>query len=252
MLISKISSDSAQGKGVYAYLLIVLFILSLATSFSVFYVSWAKTDFPDLGLRLINFLFFPVSIFCAFAFQFLATYQSSRSFSLLEKASRLFHRFPHKKFTFALILAAIFVPSTIVQAFPRFIYDKSYSPVHSNEWWLAPEEHYKYSLWVRSYVNDSGAPIPVFTGSLSAWSYVLGYGRQDRWFKELFNITLVEEPSKTGFVLFYVVNRYNLQLPDGSGQTISNSTLKLLQRSFNSIYDNGVIVSYSQAYEPPS
>lgn len=96
----------------------------------------------------------------------------------------------------------------------------------------APEQHYAIGCWVNRYVNSSFTE-NVFTGSLARAN-------------KMFDVAQI--PNSTEYTIFYVVNMYNLQLPDSPGKKLNVSTLVALNQGFNRLYNNGAI----NLFEPPS
>jgi len=146
------------------------------------------------------------------------------------------------------VLVTIFVPATIFNAFSRHNYDPTYSPFFSNEVQVAPEMHYSLSHWVLLYIDPSEKC--VFAGSFSAYRYVIGYGLQEKWAMEIFDITSIREGMKQSwyeFILYYIVNKWNFQLPDSLGRKTDTSITYFLDGNFSRIYDNGVLTFYRQS-----
>lgn len=239
----------SSGRREYTYFGLVLLMYSALAFFFLFGVDWETTIYADIRVRLVNFLFFPIAIFSALGIYNIVSGNLTKTIPYKKIVASYSIPKVLMKSIITLILLIVFVPSTIVQAFPRYIYDETYSPVLYHEWCVAPEEQYSCGCWVGQYVNSSKEH--VFTGSRSAWHYIKGYGFQELWYQELSNVTFIRKPIDTGYVVFYVVNKYNLQLPDRFGNKLDNSTIEFLQSNFHQVYDNGAIISYSQPYEPP-
>ena len=228
---------------VYTYFAHLLLLTSVITFASMFLVDWTMTGSSDIRTRFIEFLFFPVSIFFA-----LAIFKMSRKIKKIIKRKTLANNSIKTKFftlMIVLIMALIFVPSTIFNAFPRNNYDSTYSPVLSSEFSVAPEQQYALGRWVLSY--SSAYEKDVFAGSSSAHRYVIGYGRQEKWADKIFDVSSIKSEMKEkwlGYSLFYVVNRWNFELPDSDGRKIDDSIINYLDGNFNRIYDTEVITLY--------
>lgn len=226
----------------YTYFGALLLLGSAVTFVSMFIIDWSQIGGGPRS-RFIEFLFFPIAIFFA-----LGTIKISQEFKkIINKKSLKRHSIKTKLITLMLvsILTFIFVPSTIFNAFPRYNYDQNYSPLLSTDFNVAPETQYALSRWVLSYTNASEKD--VFAGSYSARQYVIGYGFQEKWADEIFDASSIKSEmngSWWGFSLYYVVNRWNFELPDFESRKIDNSIVNYLDGNSNRIYDTGVITLY--------
>jgi hypothetical protein len=231
----------------YTYFGALLLFGSAITFVSMFLVDWSQVGSVP-RTRFIEFLFYPIAIFFA-----LGTIKILRKIANLNNKS-LRRRLIQKKvitLLVVLILVVIFVPSTIFNAFPRYNYDQTYSPVISTEFTVAPETQYALGRWVLAYSNTSEKD--VFAGSSSAHRYVIGYGLQEKWANEIFDVSSIESEMNGawwGFSLYYVVNHWNVELPDGDGRKVDDSTIDYLNGDSNRIYDNRVITLYRKGYNP--
>jgi len=144
------------------------------------------------------------------------------------------------KLSLGIVFVAIITTATVFNAFPRFMYDSTYSPISSGEFPVAAEQQYALGRWTLFYVSNLSYEQTSFSGSLSAHRYVIGYGLfKGEWDNTLFNnIATISNDDRR---IFYVVNTYNLQLPDQLGQKLNISTLVALDQGFSRLYDNGVI-----------
>lgn len=223
----------------YTYFVVLLLLYSVLTFLLLYCTDWAKTitKISDARDRIVEFSFFPIAFFSA-----IGIITASRKREKILKS-----HFTRKRFMkpiFILIFVIIFVPSTIFNAFPRFMYDPTYSPILHGEFCVAPEQQYALGRWVSLYVNSFERT--VFSGSLSAHRYVIGYGLfQGSWSLEMFNVTLTEKPEYAGNTVFYVVNEYNFRLPDHFGRKLDASTVQFLDKNFNRVYDNRAILLYN-------
>jgi len=230
-------------KKVHAFFAILLFLDLVLSVIFLFGVKWQLTWSGDIRTRILPFAFVPIAIFFA---QGVCAVENSAATGRTVKNS---NRFPKnaQKTILALVLLVVFVPSTIAQAFPRYFYDPTYSLPWVELPPVAPEHQYALSLWVLFYVD----PLKyVFTGSLDGpprhSTYILGYGHQREWSDRMFNVTFIRSPRDTGYVVLYVVNTYNTDLPDRLGRKLDASTLQFISEHFGRICDNGVMILHVQ------
>ena len=226
----------------YAYLKVLLLIYSGLTFFLLFIVDWSSFILMiDVRTRIVEFSFFLIAFFSSLGI-----------ILVIRKIEKITPKFLKNRFmrpTLALIFVIIFVPSTIFSAFPRFMYDPTYSPILHEEFCVVPEQQYALGCWVYLHVNSYERT--VFSGSLSAHRYVIGYGLfQGSWSPEMFNVTLTEIPEDAWNTVFFVVNEYNFRLPDRFGRKLDAPTVQFLNKDFNRIYDNDVIGLYHKFLKP--
>ena len=227
---------------VYTYFGGLLLLGSAITFISMFIIDWSQIGSVP-RTRFIEFLFFPIAIFFA-----LGTIKISQKLKkIINRRSLKRHSIKTKLITLMLVLIItfIFVPSTIFNAFPRYNYDQNYSPLLSTEFNVAPETQYALGRWVLLYTNASEKD--VFAGSSSAYRYVIGYGFQEKWTNKIVDVSSIKSEmngSWWGFSLYYVINRWNFELPDGTGRKMDNSIVNYLNGNSNRIYDTGVITLY--------
>jgi hypothetical protein len=232
-------------KRIYTYFGVLLILYSALTFLLLYCVDWTKIAVADIRDRIIAFSYFPIAFSSA-----IGVIAASRKLASYKKILK--NHFTLKRFMkpiFISIFVTIFVPSTIFNAFPRYMYDTTYSPILCEEACVAPEQQYALGRWVSLSVRARYDI--VFTGSISAQRYVIGYGLfPGSWSLEMFNVTLIEISENAGNTVFYVVNKYNLQLPDSFGRKLDISTIQFLDENLNRLYDNGVINLYHNFLRP--
>ena len=222
----------------------LLFCYSAVTFLSLAVVNWEQVKvFSDIRERIVNFAFFPLAVFSSLGMLRISG-EMTPSFPHNPLVKRKIKNRSRRKALIGLILAVVivlvFVPSTIFNAFPRFSYDPTYFPFLSEEFPVAPYEHFALGRWTYLYVESSYST--VFTGSLSAQRYVIGYGFfQGTWSDEVFNATLRGKLFYPDDKIFFVVNEYNMELPDRFGRKLDTPLLLVLDHRFDRIYDNGVV-----------
>jgi hypothetical protein len=219
--------------------LLLLFYLGL-TFLLLYLVDWTKISIADARDRIVAFSYLPLALFSALGIE---TMSDRIRRKLWNKSAWKVIIKPAAVCLFVLI----FLPPMIFEAFPRLIYDSTYHPITSGELSVAPEEHYAVGRWVNEHVNSSSKD--VFTGSLSAERYVVGYGLfHGTWSLQMFDVAKI--PNSAEYSISYVVNMQNLQLPDQFGQKVNATTLQELNSRFNKLYDNGQINLFELQPQP--
>ena len=224
-------------KRAFAYLKALLFTYAGLTFLLLFAIDWSKVIHNvSLRTRILEFSFLPITFFSAIGIAY-----------VFRKTGKIFPQLIKNRFikaTLALMFVSVFLPSTIFNAFPRYMYDPTYSSILHVEFSVAPEQQYALGRWVRVHINSIEGT--VFSGSESTHTYVIGYGLfQGSWSLELINVTQIEEQKDDWNAIFYVVNEYHFRLPDSYGRQLDASTVSFLNENFNKIYDNDVIDLYN-------
>ena len=225
---------------------VLLIAYGVVTALLLYFVDWKGIVMKGIVLadirdRIIAFSYLPLSFFSSLGI-----------LAIIGKAPR----WPNSRFlrgSAKLFLGIIFITvlttATVFNAFPRFMYDSTYTPISSAEFPVAAEQQYALGHWTFLCVSNLSSEETCFTGSLSAHKYVVGYGLfKGEWDKTLFNniTTISNDPRR----ILYVINTYNFQLPDQLGQKLPAATLQVLDKTFYKVYDNGVISVYEHQKGP--
>jgi hypothetical protein len=247
MWYSNRSINRSNEKKVYNHFKILLLFFGVLTFLLLYCVDWTHISIPDIRDRIVAFSYFPIAFFLALG---IATVSG--------KISKIIPRDSRDKFAWKCVIKPaticlfmlVFLPTTIFSAFPRLNYDTQYHSVTYTEYNVAPEEQYALGCWVRINLNQTSSNV-IFTGSISAQKYVIGYGLfQGTWSAQM--VDVAEIPITLDHAVFYVVNIYNLQLPDESGQKLNATTLQTLNEGFGRLYDNGAINLFARSPNPTS
>jgi hypothetical protein len=233
-----------QEKKAYKYFKFLLLSFLTITIFLLYFVNWSQISVADIRERIVEFAYFPIAFFFPLGLAVLSE-RIGRFRQNYSKNTRRIWKFLLKPTAVTLFIAVLMV-STVMQAYPRFMYDSTYKqPITISEFPVAAENQYALGLWIALHVNSSSPNIE-FAGSSSSQDYVLGYGLfQGQWLGTLNETELSTELStSTPHSVFYVLNSYNLNLTDQYGVYINSSTVNFLNANFSRLYDNGPIVLY--------
>ena len=230
-------SSTPSNKKAHNHFGVLLIAYGVITALLLYFVDWKGIAMKGIVLadvrdRIVAFSYLPISFFASLGI-----------LAIIGKAPK----WPKSRFlrgsaklSLGIVFVAIITTATVFNAFPRFMYDSTYSPISSGEFPVAAEQQYALGRWTLFYVSNLSYEQTSFSGSLSAHRYVIGYGLfKGEWDNTLFNnIATISNDDRR---IFYVVNTYNLQLPDQLGQKLNISTLVALDQGFSRLYDNGVI-----------
>ena len=224
-----------------AYTVAAFLVFSGVTFVSFFGTRvWGASQPMDLMVRPLNFAFFFIAPLAALGIL--------KSVHLVEEfLLRLFRRLSLRsrqvlRASVALLLIAVFLPSCLVQAQPRYNYDSQYTPVLYDEWSVDPQEQFAHGFWVGSHVTS--ADTAVFGGSESCMRYVMAYGNKKEWIANL-NATAVGSLDEYyGRTLHYVIDRNNLRMDGETGERLKGSDLQLLNMGYSKVYDDGTLAEY--------
>lgn len=222
----------------------LLFSLLAVTILLSFFVNWTSISSADVRMRILAFTFFPIAFFFPLGLDVLS--ERASKFRRIYFKNRLQKTWKFLlKPTIAVMFIVVMVVPTVLTGFLRVTYDTTYQPTTISEFPVAAENQYALGTWIAFHIPPTSQTIE-FAGSSSAIIYVLGYG--------LFNGTWLGISNATELSLliphvtiFYVVNVYNLKMPDSLGQTVDSSTANFLNGEFSRVYDNGPIVLFEHA-----
>ena len=203
----------------------------------------------DVRQRIVTFAYFPIAFFFPLGLEVLSERASKFRQNYFKNKLRIVWKFLLKP-TVAVMFIVVMVVPTVLQAFPRFMYDTTYQPTSTSELPVAAENQYALGCWIAIHITPSSQAME-FAGSRSALIYVLGYGLFNGTWLGISNATELSSliPYET---IFYVVNVYNLKMSDSFGQTINSSTANFLNGEFSRLYDNDPIVLFEHAQMLPN
>lgn len=202
---------------------------------------WEKVG-PDIMFRPLNFAFYFIAPFAGLGI--------AGSLAWLEKLFVEFfqilsgHRMHVIRLVFGLLLIAIFLPSCLVQAHPRWMYDSQYHPIRYDEWSVDPEQQLGHAMWVARFVTDSDATIFAGSGSYNWARYLMAYGNQKEWNEGLEVGLIASLADRLGKTVNYITDRNNLQLPGAACERLKLSDVDFLDENFPKIYDDGTLSHY--------
>ncbi|MCJ7633470.1 hypothetical protein MUP77_13925 [Candidatus Bathyarchaeota archaeon] len=231
-----------DNKKAYKHFKFLLLFFLATTVLLLYFVDWKQISAADIRDRIVAFSYFPIAFFFPLGIEVLSSKTDKFRQNRFNGNLRLIWKDVLKPII-AMMFIVVFLVPTILNAFPRFMYDTTYHPITSTEFPVAAEYQHALGSWVRLYVNSSSTDI-VFTGSASAEKYVIGYGRfQGTWSGQLNETELSTDLAHS---VFYVLNTFNIQLPDSNGRIVDPSTVQFLNEKFSRLYDNGVIIQFDR------
>jgi hypothetical protein len=224
-------------KDIYRYFGALLILYSIITGLLLIAVDWGKVKgFYDVRERIITFSYLPLAIFAGIGIG--KMFKRVNSLKSSSKSPIKMECFNRAFFSFLMIcvLAGILIPSMVFNAFPRFMYDPGFIPIDSGEFYQAPQTKYAFGIWIRHYQSSDREY--VFSGSLSTYIYVLGYGQFiGEWNDNFFNAM----SAANAHDIYHVTDIYNADLPDKFGRKLDQFELSLLDFNLSRIYSSNVI-----------
>lgn len=224
-------------KEIYCYFGALMILYSIITGLLLIAVDWGKVKgFYDVRERIIAFSYLPLAIFAGIGIgKMFKRVNSLKSSSKSPIKMECFNR-AFLSFLIICILVGILIPSMVFNAFPRFMYDPGFISIGSGEFYQAPHTKYAFGIWIRHYQSSDREY--VFSGSLSTYIYVLGYGQFiGEWNDKFFNAM----SAANAHDIYHVTDIYNADLPDKFGRKLDQFELSLLDFNLSRIYSSNVI-----------
>jgi len=215
-------------------------LFSLLFSVAVYYgVAWSETVLASQGpniapTRIAEFSFIQFAIFSALGLSVL----------LAKMANRI--SVPKLRFVktcLAIMLVLIFVTSAVVQAYPRLIYDSTYTPIYYDEYPTTFQEPYYVGIWWLNSGNHTITNRP-FTGSRALEADIRGYGFQSWWAENMTSPAVdLNNPRSEVFTVYYAVDLAQLNKPEHlQNETLSPELVSSQNDRLNTIFNTGRII----------
>jgi hypothetical protein len=215
----------------WRFLGVLLLVMCTLTFVSLYLVHWGNNPFSTVRTRIVEFAYFPMALFAGVA---------------LSKALSAITALPVRRLRLTVMvliivgLATWFPIATVYSAFPRYLYDNSYTPTSASALPVAAEEQYYMAVWLRWSLPHTERPL--FSGNQSAISYVAGYALYNgTWANKFLDpSTALRVPRSRD--LYYVHNGWQMTLPSPASKSADD--LQRLSSNLDRTYSDGIMSIY--------
>jgi len=234
----------AQSNPVPAYVA-VSFLVFLGASFLTLFGTrlWGKGLPADLMYRPLNFAYYFIAPFVGMGIVGSLAWLERLSLAFFKELSTRCER--GLKIVFGFLLIGVFLPSCLVQAHPRWMYDSQYRPTRYDEWSINPEQQLSHAIWVTHFVEPDDKTIFAGVGD-NLWArYLLAYGNLREWHENITIPSIWRLAKESGQPVYYVIDKNSLRLPGETGERLSISDLCFLNDNLTKTYDDGSLSNYA-------